>query len=183
MRKSFSKFQREEILGNQDYKCRSCKTRFSKNVHPQFDHISGDHSDNRTANGQAICSNCHDAKSRKENVKRSIKQKDTDFVKYCPLCEEELKGKHYKDDYGNKITTKHLPANDFFPCRKCESVFKVIRHDPSNMRKSTNKKFEGAAHYCISGCGEFREPQSSNTMVHCESCNSKFYVWVKERKK
>ena len=131
MRKSFSKFQQTEILGNQDYKCRGCKTRFSKNIHPQFDHIDGDHSNNSVENGQAICSNCHDAKSRKESQKRSIKEKDINFVKRCPLCHKKIKGKDFKDDNtGEKITTDHLPANEFIPCRQCNSEFKVIRNDP-----------------------------------------------------
>ena len=70
MRKSFSKSQKEEILENQDGNCGICGTRFyGKNkVRPQYDHINGEHSDNRVENGQAICANCHDAKSRKQNV-------------------------------------------------------------------------------------------------------------------
>ena len=76
MRRSFTKFQREEILGNQDYKCRKCGTRFAKNIHPQYDHISGDNSDNTTENGQALCSNCHDIKSRTESRQRSREKKE-----------------------------------------------------------------------------------------------------------
>ena len=187
MRKSFSKFQQTEILGNQDYKCRSCKTRFSKNIHPQYDHISGDRSDNRTENGQAICSNCHDAKSRKENVKRSIKQKDTDFVKYCPLCEEELKGKHYKDDDGNKITTKHLAADDFIPCRRCESVFKVVRQDhKAGNRKLSGKKLKGVIKHCTH-CGvtfnDDADDLATNTFFRCAKCKKIWGVWIKTYKK
>ena len=107
MRKSFSKSQCEEILENQDGNCKKCGVRFfGKNkVRPQYDHINGDHSDNRVANGQAICANCHDVKSRKENVKRSIKEKDINFVKRCPLCHKKIKGKDFKDDVtGEKIT-------------------------------------------------------------------------------
>ena len=51
MRKSFTKFQETEILANQDYKCSLCSIRFGKNIHPQYEHINGDHSDNRIENG------------------------------------------------------------------------------------------------------------------------------------
>ena len=80
-RKSFSHYEQLQILAEQDYKCRQCSTRFSKTVHPQFDHIDGDNSNNHIENGQAICANCHDVKSRKENAKRSHEKKDFDFVK------------------------------------------------------------------------------------------------------
>ena len=184
MRKSFSKFQQMEILENQDFKCRSCKTRFSKNVHPQFDHIDGDHTNNSIANGQAICSNCHDAKSRKENVQRSIKQKDIDFVKHCPLCGEKFKGKDYGDENGNRLTTKHLSANDFITCRKCESVFKVIRHDAKAGKQTIRgKKVDGAVKYCTH-CGiEFAEKVKSNAGIKCEECKKIWGVWIKTYKK
>ena len=177
MRKSFTKFQRDTILSNQDLKCNICHTKFGKGRVWHFDHINGNNTDNRTENGQAICANCHDVKSRNENVQRSRTKKDQDYVKRCPCCNDKLKGK----DYGQ--ATDYLSANVWISCNKFPIMFKVIRHDPSNMRKSTNKKFNETVSHCISGCGEFSEPQPSNIMVHCFSCNSKFYVWVKERKK
>ena len=186
MRKSFSKFQQTEILGNQDYKCRSCKTRFSKNVHPQFDHISGDHSDSSTENGQAICSNCHDAKSRKENVKRSIKEKDINFLKHCPLCGEKLKGKHYMNDDGSRITTDYLSANEFYPCRGCKSVFKVVRQDhKAGKRKLSGKKLKGVIKYCTHCGTEFDnvDDLGTNTFFRCDKCKKIWGVWIKEYKK
>ncbi len=186
MRKSFSKFQQTEILGNQDYKCRNCKTRFSKNVHPQFDHIDGDHSNNSVENGQAICSNCHDAKSRKENVKRSIKQKDIDFVKRCPLCGEKFKGKDYaqEDGKGERITTKHLAADEFITCAKCKSNFKVVRIDAKAGKQTIRgKKIDGAVKYCTH-CGvEFENKLISNQGIRCKSCNKDWGVWIKTYKK
>ena len=152
MRKSFSKSQCEEILENQDGNCKKCGVRFfGKNkVRPQYDHINGDHSDNRVANGQAICANCHDVKSRKENVKRSIREKDNNFVKRCPLCQKKLKGKDFGDpDTGKGFTTDHLPANSMIPCPQCKSEFRVIRHDPkAGDIKLTGKKLEEVVQYC-----------------------------------
>ena len=80
-RKSFTKFQQTETLANQDYKCNECKIPFKKSVHPHFDHIDGNNSNNALENCQALCANCHDNKSRHENVKRSIEKKDQNFVK------------------------------------------------------------------------------------------------------
>jgi len=187
-RKSFSKYQQTEILGNQDYKCRLCHTRFSKNVHPQFDHIDGDHSNNSVENGQAICSNCHDAKSRKESQIRSIKEKNIDFVKRCPLCGKPLKGKDYQDDNGNRLTTKHLLADDWITCGKCESTFKVIRKDPKAGKKTlTGKKLE-VVQYCphcplsFSGA-EFDKKVYSNLWLKHEKCNVAFGVWIKKYNK
>jgi len=184
MRKSFSKFQQTEILGNQDYKCRLCHTRFAKNVHPQFDHIDGDHTDNRTENGQVICSNCHDAKSRKENVKRSVKEKNINFVKCCPLCGNKLKAKDYQDsDTGKRYTTDYLAADDWITCGDCESTFKIIRKDPkAGERKLSGKKVDDAVKYCTY-CRQEYEPLKSNSYIKCEKCNTIFAVWIKEYKK
>ena len=182
MRKSFSKYQETQILANQDYKCRLCSTRFAKNVHPQYDHIDGDHSNNSIENGQAICPNCHDAKSRKENVQRSIKDKDKNFVKRCPLCHKKIKGKDFKDgNTGEKITTDHLPANEFIPCHQCKSEFKVIRKDPkAGEKKLTGKKLEVVL-YCPHCDAEFDEGKaSSNRWLSCDNCKAVFGVWIKK---
>ena len=186
MRKSFSKFQQTEILANQGYECRLCHTKFAKNVHPQYDHIDGDHSNNSIENGQAICSNCHDAKSRKESQKRSIKEKDISFVRCCPFCGQELKGKDYADDAGQALTTDHLSANDFIPCRKCESVFKIIRKDPKAGTKNLRgKKVDGVVKHCAH-CGvEYANVEflKANDYIKCENCHTTFGVWIKEYKK
>ena len=178
--------QQNEILADQDYKCRLCHTRFSKNVHPQFDHIDGDHSNNSVENGQAICSNCHDAKSRKESQKRSIKEKDINFLRCCPFCGTELKGKHYTDDTtGEVLTTDYLSANDFTPCRKCKSVFKIIRKDPKAGTKNLRgKKVDGVVKHCAH-CGiEYTNTEflKANDYIKCEKCHAEFGVWIKEYK-
>tara|TARA_B000000460_G_C21288652_1_gene294958 strand:- start:8 stop:574 length:567 start_codon:yes stop_codon:yes gene_type:complete len=184
MRRSFTKFQQTEILGIQDYKCRLCSARFAKKVHPQFDHISGDKSDNRTENGQALCSNCHDAKSRKENVERGRTKKDFDIVEYCPLCGKTVNSKDYEpkeDDDGYEIDQDFQDANDWIECVKCDSEFKIIRHDPRNTRPSKNKKHEDVVKCCMS-CGERwykDEWGDSNDLLECH-CGMKFYVWIKK---
>jgi Zn finger protein HypA/HybF involved in hydrogenase expression len=181
MRKSFSKMQQTEILGEQDYKCRLCHTRFSKNVRPIYDHIDGDHSNNSIKNGQAICSNCHDIKSAKENQKRSIEIKNINFVKRCPLCHKKLKGKDFRDpDTGKGFTTDHLPANQGIQCTQCKSEFKVIRKDPkAGDKKLTGKKVE-AVQYCPHCDTEFDEKASSNRWLKCDNCNAVFGVWIKK---
>ena len=176
--------QQTEILGEQDYKCRLCHTRFAKNVRPIYDHIDGDHSNNSIKNGQAICSNCHDIKSAKENQKRSIEKKNINFVKRCPLCHKKIKGKDFKDfDTGEKITTDHLPANEFIPCRQCKSEFKVVRHDPKAGKQTlTGKKLE-VVQYCPHCDVEFDETVLTNKWLKCDSCEAVFGVWIKEYKK
>ena len=175
-RKSFSKFQQTEILGNQGYECNTCNVKFSKTVHPQFDHINGINEDNRTENGQAICSNCHDAKSRKENAKRSQIKKNIDFVRYCPLCDKELKGKDFLDDHGNKLTTKYLPADDWITCPGCESQYKVLRHDSKTRKKLPTKKHADSVKCCVHCRTELRDHSdnrpSSNTYMQCAECRS-----------
>ena len=184
MRKSFSKSQCEEILENQDGKCSICSTRFfGKNkVRPQYDHINGDHSDNRVENGQAICANCHDAKSRKENVKRSIQDLDRNFVKYCPICGKKTKGKDYKDINGNRLTTDYLSANYWVnPCTNCKSVFKVIRADSKvGKKKLAGKKLDDGTRHCINCGGQFEDKIKSNVYVECLRCHTTFAVWIKK---
>ena len=187
MRKSFSKMQQNEILADQDYKCRLCHTRFSKNVRPIYDHIDGDHSNNNIENGQAICSNCHDVKSAKENQKRSIDKKNINFVRCCPFCGKELKGKDYRDDSNNKLTTDHLSADDWIPCNDCQSVFKIIRKDPkAGNKKLTGKKVDGVVKHCAH-CGvEFEsdaELLKANTYFHCNDCNATYGIVIKKYNK
>ena len=181
MRKSFSKMQQTEILGEQDYKCNLCHTRFSKNVRPIYDHIDGDHSNNSIKNGQAICSNCHDIKSAKENQKRSIEKKNINFVKRCPLCHKKLKGKDFRDpDTGKGFTTDHLPANQGIQCTQCKSEFKVIRKDPkAGDKKLTGKKLE-VVQYCPHCDVTFDEKQNSNRYLKCDNCKVVFGVWIKK---
>lgn len=193
MRQSFSKSQKEEILENQDGKCGICGTRFyGKNkVRPQYDHINGVHSDNRVENGQAICANCHDAKSRKQNVQRSIQEKNINFVKRCPLCNHETRWKDY--DWNNipmserdrKVisNSEYLEAGDFFQCADCKSTLKIIRVDTKNPKKSSGKKYEDVVKYCTGCGGEWPDPAPSNTNITCGNCRSTFSVWIKEYKK
>ena len=181
MRKSFTKMQQTEILGNQDYKCRLCHTRFSKNVRPIYDHIDGDHSNNNIKNGQAICSNCHDIKSAKENQKRSIEKKNINFVKRCPLCHKKIKGKDFRDpDTGKGFTTDHLSANQGIQCTQCKSEFKVIRHDPkAGEKKLTGKKLE-VVRYCPHCDVELEKNVSSNQFWKCLKCKTVWGVWIKK---
>ena len=168
-RKSFSKFQQTEILGNQDYECNICKIRFSKTVHPQFDHINGENGDNRTENGQAICSNCHDSKSRKENAKRSLKKKDDEFVKYCCFCGNG-------DDKGDS-------ANKKLQCANCESIMKIMRYDSkTEMKKITTKK-QKEVQFCPHCGDEFGEKHDSNQYWKCQKCDKGFAVSIIEFKK
>ena len=183
MRKSFSKSQCEEILENQDGNCKKCGVRFfGKNkVRPQYDHINGNHSDNRVANGQAICANCHDVKSRKENVKRSISDKDKNFVKRCPLCHKKIKGKDFRDpDTGKGFTTDHLSANQGIQCTQCKSEFKIMRLDSKvGEKKITGKKLK-VVKYCPH-CGiEFDEKHDSNRYYKCDACKASWGVWIKK---
>ena len=114
-------------------------------------------------------------------MERSRVKKDFDIVEYCPLCKEKMRGKNYRDDDGEKVTSNYMSANDWIPCTKCESIFKIIRHDSSNIRKSTNKKHEGIVKYCMS-CGKKwykDEWGDSNELLECH-CDMKFYVWIKK---
>ena len=190
MRKSFSKYQQTEILGNQDYKCRLCHTRFSKNVHPQFDHIDGDHSNNSVENGQAICSNCHDAKSRKESQERSIFEKDIGFVKRCPLCNHKTRWKDYdlKNEGPTEETWKMIGKSEYmlaghqFVCAGCRSTLKVLRLDPKVGEKKLRGKKVDAVKYCTN-CGVEYDPHlKSNAYIKCEKCKKVFGVWIKEYK-
>ena len=189
-RKSFSHYEQLQILAEQDYKCRQCSTRFSKNVNPQFDHIDGDNSNNHIENGQAICANCHDVKSRKENAKRSHEKKDFDFVKYCPLCKNETKLSDY--DFSDMELSaadrklieksKHMPADQEYKCSDCKSELNVLRVDAKIKRKSNRKKLEKVVKYCAC-CGVEFELMSSNLNIQCGKCKSEFTVWIKKYEK
>ena len=178
--------QQNEILADQDFECRLCHTRFSKNVRPIYDHIDGDHSNNSIENGQAICSNCHDAKSRKESQKRSIKEKDINFVKRCPLCGDKFKAKDYQDsDTGKGYTTDYLSADDWITCGNCKSTFKIIRKDPkAGAKKISGKKLKEVVKYCAHcGAGKYEPKLESNVNIECSECHKVWGVWIKEYKK
>ena len=74
-RKEFSRGILIDTLVNQDFKCADCKERFAKGRRPHFDHIDGDASHNSAKNCQALCPNCHDDKTRRENKERAEIQK------------------------------------------------------------------------------------------------------------
>ena len=74
---NFGKYQKDEILAKQKNRCNKCNVRFGK-IKPHFDHIDGNKTNNQTSNGQALCPNCHDRKSRRQTTSRSKKQKRDD---------------------------------------------------------------------------------------------------------
>ena len=182
MRRSFTKFQKNTILTEQDLKCNLCGARFGKDRLWHFDHINGINSDSRTENGQAICANCHDKKSRKETVQRRRTTKDFDIVECCPLCGEDFEDRYEleKDDEGDEIEQSYLNANEWHVCIECESEFKIIRYDSRNIEESTSKEYEGVVEYCMHCGEEWEEPEDSNAKIFCEDCDSKFYVWIKK---
>ena len=61
IRRGFAQSLRDEILQRQGGKCAMCGRHTSTF---QFDHKNGNRSDNSSYNGQALCPNCHDRKSR-----------------------------------------------------------------------------------------------------------------------
>ena len=183
MRKSFTKYQETQILANQDYKCNLCSIQFGKNIHPQYDHIDGVNSNNSLANGQAICPNCHDAKSRKQNVQRSIKDKDIGFVKRCPLCNHKTRWKDYdlknmgftEEDWKEVNRSEYVSANTLFMCADCKSSLKVLRLDSkAGEKKLRGKKVDDAVKHCPN-CGVEYDPKiKSNTYIKCEKCKKVF---------
>lgn len=81
-RKGFTAGQKLEILANQNHRCASCNKPFTKSRRPHFDHIDGDSSNNEIENGQALCPNCHDLKSRdqsRERIKGKKQSNDLGF--------------------------------------------------------------------------------------------------------
>ena len=61
-RRPFSEEVRERVLKHQKYKCADCDIKiYQPLIH--LDHINGNRSDNRLANCQALCPNCHALKT------------------------------------------------------------------------------------------------------------------------
>ncbi len=85
VRKGFSSSQKIEILTRQNYKCNNCGDKFNEKRYPHFDHIDQRSANNSISNGQAMCGNCHDVKSRDENRNRPLKSK-----KNTPQKEEKF---------------------------------------------------------------------------------------------
>ena len=70
----FRKTVKDSVLYEQDHRCNFCNKKFSQYCLPQFDHIDGIKQHNYAKNCQALCANCHDIKSRKQNSKRKPKK-------------------------------------------------------------------------------------------------------------
>tara|TARA_B100000029_G_scaffold495808_1_gene561247 strand:+ start:233 stop:775 length:543 start_codon:yes stop_codon:yes gene_type:complete len=172
-RSGFSKFQIEVVRGKQKNKCanyKQCKTKFTEHILPEYDHINGNNYDNRTENLQLLCSNCHGAKSRKENQERSIKKKDSVFVKFCPFC-----------GHGDK--NNEVAANEKAQCTRCSSIFKILRYEPKvGEKKIRTKKHEDIVRYCAH-CGEEFGKISSNIYFKHEECKTIMAVSVLDYKK
>ena len=79
-RKGATRSEREEIVLRQGSKCKECKTKFSVRIRPHIDHKDGDKTNKRMSNLQALCPNCHDHKSRKENQRRQKRKEEKDSV-------------------------------------------------------------------------------------------------------
>ncbi len=103
-RKGISPSQKEHLLFKQDWRCTKCSTKFTTSIRPHYDHKNGDRSDNRISNFQALCPNCHDHKSRNENIrraknKRTEKEKDPLGLNYAGYTDSRKKKKG-KGTYG-----------------------------------------------------------------------------------
>ena len=171
-RKSFTKFQHEEALERQNNKCDGgCGVTFftePNKVRPHYDHKDEDNSNNTTENCQALCPNCHDRKSREENVKRSSQKQNEKFVSCCPLC-----------------CTKSEPVNSNQKtiCDTCESIYKVMRYDPKvGKTRLTGKKLTvvRACPHC--GWKDFEKPEDTNTWLNCPKCKKSWAVWIQKYK-
>jgi hypothetical protein len=68
-RKSFSKYVKDEILERQQNRCAICN---AKLFYCHFDHIDGNRSNNSLGNCQALCANCHDLKTRRDQRKNRL---------------------------------------------------------------------------------------------------------------
>ena len=66
-RKSFSRYVKDEILERQKNRCAMCN---NKLFYPHFDHIDGNRSNNSLTNCQALCPNCHELKTRRDQKER-----------------------------------------------------------------------------------------------------------------
>lgn len=62
-RKPFSRYVKYEILERQQNRCAMCN---DKLFYPHFDHIDGNRSNNKLTNCQALCPNCHELKTRRD---------------------------------------------------------------------------------------------------------------------
>ena len=62
-RKQFSKLTQDLVSYSQKFRCKLCQIRLE---FPEFDHIDGNSSNNDISNCQALCSRCHDKKTRKK---------------------------------------------------------------------------------------------------------------------
>lgn len=62
-RRGWSPSQRSQILARQGGRCAECGE-YSSSGSYHFDHIDNNHNNNDLDNGQALCPNCHDRKSR-----------------------------------------------------------------------------------------------------------------------
>ena len=69
-RRSFSKATKDQVLKNQDNRCKACG---KKSDVWDYDHVDGNNSNNGIENCQAMCPNCHAKKTRKITKKRKIK--------------------------------------------------------------------------------------------------------------
>ena len=117
--------------------------------------------------------------------KRSIQEKNINFVRYCPFCGKKLKGKDYADDVGNRLTTDHLPADEWTPCNGCGSVFKIIRKDSkAGTKKLAGKKVDGVMKHCVH-CGMRIDGERciANIYMKCNGCNAIYGVVIKKYNK
>jgi uncharacterized membrane protein len=67
-RKSFSKYVKDEILERQQNRCAMCN---DKLFYCHFDHIDGNRSNNSLSNCQALCPNCHELKTRRDQKEKN----------------------------------------------------------------------------------------------------------------
>ena len=67
-RKSFSRYVKDEILERQQNRCAMCN---DKLFYPHFDHIDGNRSNNSLSNCQALCPNCHELKTRRDQKEKN----------------------------------------------------------------------------------------------------------------
>ncbi|NOJ27216.1 MAG: hypothetical protein DA330_04305 [Nitrososphaera sp.] len=91
-RKQLSAHDKMTIIARQDYKCALCEIKFSTRIRPHYDHRRplSEGGTNDLDNMRAICANCHDHKTRKENKKRNSenhKEKDPFGIYRNPLSD------------------------------------------------------------------------------------------------
>jgi len=64
-RRAFATKTKQAVLFIQGFRCRSCNGIL---VVPEFDHIDGNKANNWSTNCQALCPNCHRAKTSKSSI-------------------------------------------------------------------------------------------------------------------